>query len=261
MSFDLKKLQDRFCEILCSQVALLPKNDELIIVQSPFYFSDGDPYQIYIKEMPGGILRLTDMGHTMMHLSYENDLDKFRNGTRGSIFDQVLSEFSISEEGGEFYIDTTIEDLARGVFSLGQTLTKITDLTFLNRARAESTFYDDLRETLLKVIPNERIHPNYNVEGLENAVDYPIDYFIQGEHAPLYIFGVPGTDKARITTIVLERLLRAHINFDSLIVFSDLSSIPRPDLARLANTGGDIISSLDAFDDISRKLLRRVSLN
>ena len=261
MNFDLEKLQHSLCELMCSEIRLFPKNEHLAIVQTPFYFPDGDTYQIYLKEMPGGILRLTDMGHTMMHLSYENDVDKFRTGTRGTLFQQILSEMFIEEDNGEFYLETTIDRLPIAIFRLGQGLTKINDLTFLNRARAESTFYEDLKESLEKIIPSEKIQPDYVYEGMENSIDYPIDYYIEGKHAPLYVFGVPGRDKARLTTIVLERLLRAKVDFDSLIVFSDQSSMPRADLARLTNTGGEMIASLDAIDDFSRKLLRKANLN
>ncbi|MDY0026587.1 MAG: hypothetical protein RBS33_11425, partial [Lentimicrobium sp.] len=73
--------------------------------------------------------------------------------------------------------------------------------------------------------------------------------------------GIPNRDKARLTTIILERLLRAMADFDSLLIFSDQGSIPKQDLARLSNAGGEMIASLDAEADFSRKLLRKVNMN
>jgi len=244
---------------MCSEIKVKPKNDNLLRVETPFYFSDGDPYQIYIKEMPGGIMRLTDMGHTLMHLSYDNDVDKFREGTRGALFNQITSENFVNEDKGEFFIDTDSENLVTAIFRIGQALTKITDLTFLNRARAESTFYEDLNERLFKIVASEKIQKNYVYTGMNNGADYPIDYFIEGKYAPLYVFGIPNKDKARLTTIVLEHLLRATTNFDSLLIFANQENIPRPDLARLSNTGGEMIASLDATDDFKRKLIRKIA--
>ena len=261
MNLDINKLQRTLCDLMCAEVKIKAKNAELLLVETPFYFSDGDPYQIYIKEMPGGVLRLSDMGHTMMHLSYENDIDKFREGTRGNILNQIKAETFIEEDNGEFFIDTQAENLGCNIFRLGQALTKINDLTFLNRARAESTFYEDLQEQLMKIIPEDKITKDYFYEGMDNARDYPIDYRIEGIHAPLFLFGIPNRDKARLTTIIIERLLRANANFDSLLIFSDQSSMPRADLARLSNAGGEMIASLDAETDFSRKLSRKVSFN
>jgi len=261
MNISIAQIEDKLCQLLCADIKVTAKNGKLARVETPFFFADGDPYQIYIKEMPGGVLRLTDMGHTMMHLSYENDIDKFREGTRGNILSQVKAETTAEENNGEFYIDTPLENLGYNIFRLGQALTKINDLTFLNRARAESTFYEDLKEQLKKIIPEEKIITDYYYEEMENAKDYPIDYRIEGKQLPLFVFGIPNRDKARLTTIILERLLRSQANYDSLLIFSDQSTIPRSDLARLSNVGGEMIASLDAESDFSRKLLRKAARN
>ena len=261
MNLDIKLIEEKLCSLMCAEVNIRPKNGKLALIETPFFFSDGDPYQIYIKEMPGGVIRLTDMGHTMMHLSYENDIEKFREGTRGKLFDQIKSETSVFEDNGEFYIDTPIANLGFNIFRLGQALTKINDLTFLNRARAESTFYEDLQEQLFKIVGEEKVKKDYFYENMDNANDYPIDFRIEGKSSPIYLFGIPNRDKARLTTITLERLLRVNADFDSLLIFSDQGSIPKQDLARLSNAGGEMIASLDAETDFSRKLLRKVSLN
>jgi len=261
MNLNVNKLQETLCLLMCAEVKIRYKNENLLSIETPFYFADGDPYQIYIKEMPGGIIRLTDMGHTMMHLSYENDIDKFREGTRGKIFEQIKAEAFVDEENGAFFIDTPMENLGSNIFRLGQALTKINDLTFLNRARAESTFYEDLQEQLFKIVGEEKVIKDYFFDEIENSRDYPIDYRIEGKHSPLFLFGIPNRDKARLTTIILERLLRTKADFDSLLIFSDQGSIPKQDLARLSNAGGEMIASLDAEADFSRKLLRRINPN
>lgn len=261
MNIDIDKIQSTLCQALCAEIKLIKKNDRLVRVETPFQFSDGDPYLLYLKELPNGILRLTDMGHTLMHLSYDNDTEKFREGTRGAVFTQIIADSSIHEEEGEFYIETQISTLVSSIFKLSQALIKVNDLTFLNRFRAESTFYDDLKENLFKIIPEEIVIPDYLHDEIDNPQDYPIDYRIEGKSAPLFLFGIPNKDKARLTTIVLERLLRKNVNFDSLLVFADQTLIPRPDLARLSNTGGEMIASLDAVEDLGRKILRKAKLN
>lgn len=259
MNADLHKLQESLCKAMCSEVRVVPKNKDLAIIRTPFTFPDGDPYQVYLKELPGGLLRVSDMGHTLNHLSYENDTDKFRKGTRGKLFDQIMAEGKIAEDDGEFYVDTAPDSLAPAIFRLSHALIKLNDITFLNRARAESTFYEDLRENLLRIISPEKIREDYIYENMDNARDYPIDYRIEGKYAPLFVFGVPNKDKARLATIVLEHLKSAKADFDSLLIFADQGTIPRPDLARLSNVGGEMIASLDAREDFERKLLRKVA--
>lgn len=259
MSINVEELQNKLCSLLCADVRVIEREEGRMLVNTPFFFSDGDPYQLYIEELPSGIVRLTDSGHTLMHLSYENDIDKFREGTRGKIFEQILLEMAVNEQNGEIYLDITYKDLGSALFRLGQTLTKITDLTFLNRARVESTFYEDLTELLGRTVPLENITRDYIYPNISNSEDYPIDYRVEGKDDPLFVFGIPNRDKARLATIILERLLRADAKFESVLIFADQSSMPRKDLARLSNAGGEMIASLDAQDDFKRKITRRAA--
>ena len=76
---------------------------------------------------------------------------------------------------------------------------------------------------------------------------------------PLFVYGVPNRDKARLTTIMLAYFHRHHLEFESIIVFEDQAEIPRVDLARLSDVGGDMISSLESSEDLNRKLLWRIA--
>lgn len=253
---DLARLQENLCRTLCADIQLQPQDDR-VQVDTPFEFPDGDPYLVYLEERPGGLLRVSDAGHTLMQLSYENDIDKFRESTRGRLFDQILAQGETREDTGELYVDTSPDQLGAAVLRLSQTITRINDLTFLNRNRIESTFYDDLSELLGQMVDTTHITRDYIYPDIENARDYPIDYRIEGKADPLFLFGIPGRDKARLATIVLERLLRANARFDSLLVFADQGTIPRADLARLSNAGGEMVATLDARDDLRRKVQRR----
>ena len=93
-----------------------------------------------------------------------------------------------------------------------------------------------------------------------NAEAYPVDYRIEGSSGtPLFVYGVPNRDKARLTTIMLGYFHRHRLDFESIIVFENQADIPRIDLARLSDVGGDMISSLESTEDLNRKLLRRVA--
>jgi hypothetical protein len=244
---------------MCARVQILDRGQDHLLVKTPFYFPDGDPYLIYIQERPAGLIRLTDAGHTLMHLSYENDVDRLREGTRGRLLEQILSETAVAEEDGEFYVDLAIEQIPDALFRLGQTLTKVYDLTFLNRARVESTFYDDLEKALGQIVGPDKIKKDYIYDPMPDAQDYSIDYCIVGKADPLFVFGILNQDKTRLATIILEHLLRANARFDSVLIFEDQGKISRKDLARLSNVGGEMVASLNAQDDLRRKVLRRAA--
>jgi len=82
--------------------------------------------------------------------------------------DQILVDASVSEDDGEFYVEAPWAELESSVFRVAQALTRIHDLSFLNRLRNESSFYEDLREAQQSVV----------------GADYPVDYYIDGGDLP-----------------------------------------------------------------------------
>lgn len=253
---DPTRLNKELCKALCENIILHDKGNNLWYIETPFTFPDGDTYSIYLQEINGGV-RITDCGHTLMHLSYEMDIDKLRENNRGRIFEQIINDIGLKESDGQFYLEGPTSDLGRNLFRFCQAITKIHDLSFLNRFRAESTFYDDLYRSLSLIVNPDNIVKDYHYPNMADAKNYPIDYYIRGKTPSLFfVFGIPSKEKAMSTTIVLEHLLREKANFDSLLVFADQTSIPRLDLARLTNIGGEMVASLNAQDDLKRKINR-----
>jgi hypothetical protein len=153
-------------------------------------------------------------------------------------------------------VDSTLEGLGADILRYGQALTRIYDITFLNRGRLPGTFYEDLREALYQLIPTNKIKPNFILSDYAGAESYPIDFRVEAKRAPLFLFGIPSLDKARLVTITLEHWLRERVEFDSMLIFQDQQDIPRQDVARLSNAGGEMVSSLDAKEDLRRKIVR-----
>lgn len=252
-----EQLQQQLCTNLCAQASAREIRAGQWRVDTPFSFPDGDAYSLYVEQLSAGGLRLSDKGATLMHLSYENDIEKFRDGSRNRLLQQILAESDVQEEDGEFFLEIPATDLGHGVFRFGQALTRVHDLTFLNRWRVESTFYEDLRETLRDLVGVDALRENYVAPDVPRAQDYPVDYKIEGGKLPLYLFGVPSRDKARLATIVLQHLIGAEHQFNSIVVFQNMAELSRIDVSRLTNAANDQIDSLDARADLSRKLSQR----
>jgi hypothetical protein len=254
MNTEAKELEEELCKALCAKVTLREREDGNIFVATPFAFPDGDSFSIYLKRLPSGGLRLSDMGSTMMHLSYEQDVDKLREGTRAKVFSQILSEMGIEDSNGELFIEFPANRLAQGVFQFGQALTRVHDLTFLNRVQVESTFYEDLRERLVSIVGEEKLLRDFVAPGVPNAEDYKADFCVTNERRPLLIFGVPNQTKARLATIVMQHLQKHKFHFRGMVVYSDMAAIPRSDVSRLTTAANEQIPSLDEVEALELKI-------
>lgn len=260
MAVNMEGLQRLLCERLCEDVQLRRRPDGALMLHTHFEFPDGDQFPIHVSEAGVGGLRLSDRGHALMHISYEHDIDAFLDGTRGQLLERIVGETGIEREGGELYINTPIERIPEAIFRFGQALTRVYDLTFLSRSRVQSTFYDDLADLLKSLIDEDKMQADYLLEDLPNPEAYRVDYRIEGKfEIPLFLYGVPNRDKARLTTIMLSHFHRHGLRYESILVFEDQSEIPRLDLARLSDVGGEMISSLESGADLNRKLLTRIA--
>lgn len=255
---NINELKSAVCKSLCADVRIIERNDGYFFVETPFEFGDGDHYSLFLKFLPAGGVRITDRGTTFMRLSYLNDLSKFRDGSRGRLLDQVVTAAGVQQDDGEFFMDVAGEELGASLVRFGQAITRVHDLTFLNKTRVASTFYEDLREQVQDIVGDEVVE-NYIVPGVPMAEAYPVDLFVQGERSPVYIFGVPDQAKARLATIIIQ-YLRLHLNadpksrFKSLVVFQDQANIPHKDRSRLINAASMMVDTLNARDDMRFKL-------
>ena len=259
MTLDIVALQDLLCKRLCEDVRVDQRPDGALMLRTHFAFPDGDRYPIHLSQAAAGGLRLSDRGQTLMHISYEHDIDAFMDGTRGMLMERIMGESELQWDGGAFSLDTSPDRLPEAIFNFGQALTRVYDLTLLSRSNVGSTFYDDLADLIGNLVDESKIQRDYLPE-VPNAEVYPVDYRIEGRSdAPLFLYGVPNRDKARLATIMLSYFHRHGLRFESILVFEDQAEIPRIDLARLSDVGGDMISSLASHQDFNRKLLQRVA--
>lgn len=257
MALDINTLEHLLCKSLCTNLRVSQRDDGVIMLDTPFTFPDGDSFPIYLDETGVGGVRLSDRGHTLMHMSYEHDIDSIYNGPRAVLREQIVSEYEIQEDNGSFVVETSPDKIADSLFRFGQALTKIYDLTFLSREQMSSTFYEGLTSLLSGIVNEDRIVQNYIPLDVPDGESYPVDYKLDGRNdSPVFVYGVAGRDKARLTTIMLSHFLLNNLDFDSVIVFENQQKIPRLDLARLTNVAGPAVASLDAKLDIKRKIKR-----
>ena len=265
MELKIKDLETALCNSLCANIKIVETGNSYAI-ETPFYFPDGDMYEIYLKPLPQGGFRILDGAHTLMHLSYENDIEKFKHGQRNLLLENIKSELDINEDNGEFFIDCNATNIADNIIKFGQAITKINDLTFLNKTRIQKTFYEDLRNELFEIVQKEKITENFIFEKLDDPKLYPIDYKIntKNNNDYFFVFGISNKDKAQLVNIIMERLLRMsnekHFNYDSLIVFENTNELDNKTRNRLINVGGEIITSLNNNkDNFRKKVLKQVA--
>ena len=232
MALDHVQPERLLCERLSTNVRVHRRHDGRLMLKSPFTFPDGDHHPIYLYDTPGGDVKLSDPGNTLMHVSYEDDVDFFHEGATDSLRGQIVRESGIDEDEGIFSMDAPPDFMATALFRFGLALTRIHDLTFPTGDRVSSTFDEDLTGLMFTMRDEQIVDTDYFPSHVPNGNHYPVDYQFTGSNwRPVFLYDVPGRHSPRLTTIMLSHVLQHGPKFDSRIVSSDKREIPRLEYA------------------------------
>lgn len=252
------ELQALLCEQWCADIDI-GEDRAGIRLSLPLTESDGDSVTVWINQRVGG-WHLRDCGTAFMRLSYDMDVDLLSEGQRARVLERILAEHQVRLENGELVCEVEERNLGAALLRFSQAVLRIGDIKLWTRARVASTFYDDLKTHLIDIVGAERLRIDYEPPNVPDARNYLIDFAIIDIVRPLYIFGVPSTDKAKLANIVLLHLQQAQHVFDSLIIPSDIESISKPDLRRLMNAANDFVDSSSSIDVMERKIRQRLAI-
>ena len=142
----LKQFQEKVSE----KITLKEKGINRYLVKAPFIFEDGDNLVIIFKfNNDKKQWCLTDEGETFQHLSYFMDSKDLTKGTRKELIEASKKMFGVNEDKGELIIFIPNQDYGNALYNFIQCLLKITDITFLERDRIKSTFFEDFKASSL----------------------------------------------------------------------------------------------------------------
>ncbi len=250
-------IESEFRQRVGEQVRLIEEGYSRYRVFTPFLFPDGDHLSIVLKPI-GNEQVLSDEGNTLMRLTYEIEYRDLLRGARQKIIENTIASFGVVNQEGELLIYIRDEAYGDALFNLVQSLIKISDVTYLQRERIKSTFFEDFRHVIEESVPQDRRQFDFHDPIRDPEGNYQVDCRINGMSMPLYVFAIPNDNRCRDVTITLHQYERWGINFQSLAVFEDQQLISRPVLARFSDVGGKQFSSLASNRDRIQKYLREV---
>jgi len=193
-----------------------------------------------------------------MHLTYEMDEKDLQRGTRQKIITNTLSSFRVDDRNGELIMDIKDENYGDVLYSFIQDLMKITDVSYLTREKAKSTFYEDFQEFFSEKVSEKRRQFSWNHPERDPQGMYTVDCRINEMPKPLLVFALPNDDRTRYATISILQFEKWKISFRTLAIFEDQEGINRKVLSRFMDVCEKQYSSLTSNKDRIENYLNEI---
>ncbi|MCL2148000.1 MAG: DUF1828 domain-containing protein [Methanomassiliicoccaceae archaeon] len=243
---------ESFKSSVCSSIRVRDLGLDEYMVHTGFTYADGDEFHIILRTTDEEWV-LSDEGHTLMWLSYE---DFTMTPVRADLFERILNTNSVQNENGALTVRFDPGMSGQALYSLVQAIMQVSDLRFMSKTRVLNTFIDDIKELFKSSEMNPRCRFDLTVETPKGGVFTP-DIYIEEEN-PILVFGITNTDNCRDAVINMLELQRSPSNYRYFAIVEDLEGITVKDRQRLMRSAdktveglGNLMQSIERFISIS----------
>jgi hypothetical protein len=219
---------------LAADVEVRPVREGQVQVYVPFEFPDGDGLVVHVREGGDGRLEVTDVGHTLLHLSYHTELKRFAGGPRAELLEKIQLRHDIEDRDGEFVLRSSRDAVGVDVFRFSQALLEVSDLRNLDREIVRSTFRDDFARLIAEHFPEAQ--RDYVDREHDPKGEYPVPFVLNGTARPIGVFDVNSDERALEAVVIAGKLQSWGHRMHLVAVEENQESLTRKHVAWLSAT-------------------------
>ena len=254
---ELQLIQGQLREKVSTRVRLLQEGSNRYRVFTPFRFDDGDRFVI-VLEQEGSEWVFRDEGHTLMHLSYRVDEGDLHQGNRGEVITNALTEFSVTNRGGDLTARSTVSEIGNRFFDFIQALSRIADVLILSRERVRSTFWEDLAKLVKSSASPGSITQDWYDRNRDPNHNYVVPFRLEAPLRPVLVYGLDSDVTVRDATICLLKFETWGLKSQSVGVYENQEALGRKIVARFSDVVGKQFSTIESNKDKIRTYLHEL---
>ncbi len=244
-------MTSKISSILNNKYLVLESDHDYVQVALPAYAEDADLYEIYVKQIGEDEFIVTDRGVVLMRLSYSYEIDS--DNKRG-LLNKIINSNGGKFIEGEIQVSCTTIGLEEALFKLLQISAKVSNMSIYSRDIVRNLFMEELEEFVYESFSNFK--PQKNYLPINNSPEYVVDFSFDSKDAPLFLFGVSSSEKAKLVTISCLQFKVNKLPHKSLVVFEDYKKIGNYDYERLTNACDKTITNFHNYQNFLSDYMR-----
>ena len=236
---------DAIRESICSKVEIEERGIDRYVIHTDFTYPDGDELRIVLKKQDGEWI-LTDEGHTLMWLSYD-DLNPYTE-SRKNLFARTLASNHAEDADGRICIRFKPDGINAAIHSMIQVLIQTADLIYTDRESVRNTFIEDMQARFCAGLKERRFETNKILKN-KKGENYSVDIYVEGGE-PILVFAVNNKDRCQEATFAIITLAAEdEMEFTSMIVIDENAEIPQNVRDRAISRADKTFVGLDAMEE------------
>ena len=246
----MKEIIESIKKSICHTYDLDDLGNNEYLIHTDKYYDDGDELHIVLKITPDGY-ELTDEGHTMMWLSYE---DYNFTPIRETILKGLIEQNCVKLESGRIctFVKETA-DVGGALSSLEQAIIQVADMRHLSRSNVASTFIDDVYAAYMESPLKDRCNFKKKIQCEMDTIEP--DVYIE-DQSPILVFCVNNSERAKeaFINLMFARNVK-DVKYRTIVVIDDEADITKKDHKRLINTADRPIEGIDEMVKVTQEFV------
>lgn len=151
-------------------------HDGRLKIITPYVYPDNDLVEVYVEDLAGGRVRVSDLGETTRHL-HTQGFDLFASTKRKFLADTAASRVGAAIQGGAILKEGTTEEIGGILFDVIVAARAVADLIYTSRTYEPAPFVEEVADFLKE--HQFRFERRVPVRGISNR-QYRVTFRVEG---------------------------------------------------------------------------------
>ena len=199
----------------------------------PYYYPDGDVYEIFLEKRNGGFI-IQDYGLSIMKLSYDTDTE---TDSKRDLIKKITLENQVGYDSGNIFLFCESESFISNLLAIIDTITKVTSLNLLNRKISKNIFYEILESFLSERFKDYGFERKFIPDVVPFASDYLAPHGITKtkSNIPICIFPIASNDRCDQVTITVQHYLLSSYHPLLIGIYENMEEISPKKSSKVTN--------------------------